>query len=460
MGFGRRIDGNMAMLFALALVPIVGMVGFGIDSSRQLSAANHLQKAVDTAVLSTARTMVDTSLTEVQRKAAAIDMLTANYASKGDVTLGVPVVTFPETNAIHVEVAGTLPTTFSSVFGVSALNIEASAGARYTSASTVEAVLVLDTSASMQGTPLDDLKVAASAFAADLLDPTKPEIKVGIVPFSEYVNVGMGNRSATWIDVDADYTDSGTSCHTPGCTCQASSPTSWTNPETGETGTGSSCSSWSCPVGATPVCSTWTRDYAWYGCVGSRTPPWDVQDVRWDVDVEGLLDTNGNKCGAPLLPLTNVETNVSGAIAGLYAQHEWTMTYMPAGLSWGLRALSPAAPFTEAMSDTDFAANGGKKLMVLMSDGSNTASRSSNGEHDDSDISAANATTLAACTEVKNAGIELFVIAFNVTDADTITMLRECATTFTHYSAATNVAQLTNSFKAASASIADITLFD
>ncbi len=466
MGLWRRTNGNMAMIFALALVPIVMVIGFSIDSSRQYSAATALQKAVDAAVLSAAQSFTDTSLTEEQRIQLAKDLVNSNFSGHEDVTLNVPVVTFPETNAIRIAVSGSIPTTATSLMGVSDLDINGSAAARWTSPSTLETVLVLDTTGSMEGTPLADLKTAAQTFVQDLIDPERPDIRVGIVPFAQYVNVGTGYRSADWINVPADYSKPYSHCSVDeddyedaGCSCVSQATHSWTDPETGETSTWTSCASWSCPSGEPEEeCASGAKDFTWYGCVRSRAMPYDIQDTRWDIDAEGFLGTNSNDCPSAITPLTNVQGTLTSEINALVARG-WT--YIPAGLAWGRRVLSPEAPFDEAMDAATFASKKGKRLMILMSDGANTKSLDTDdGFHTDEDVDAANARTLAACTEVKNAGIDLFVIAFNLTDPDTITMLQTCASTFEHYSAATDLASLTDAFEAASASVSSIALYD
>ncbi|MEM7767151.1 MAG: pilus assembly protein [Pseudomonadota bacterium] len=457
MSFWGKKNGNVAMIFALVLVPVVAIIGFGIDTSRQHSAAQQLQQAVDGAVLSSARMMIDTTLTQTEREALATTLVLANFADKDDVTLEAPVVTFPEPNAIRISVAGTMPSTATSVIGVSTLDIAASAGARFTSPSVIEAALVLDVTGSMDGGPIADLTTAAKAFVGDLLDTSRPDIKIGLVPFAEHVNVGIGNRNADWIDVPADYSTTENVCTDTGCVCTSETTTSWTHHETGAPMTGTSCTNWDCSS-STEVCEDDTDTFEWYGCVKSRAKPYNVQDTRWDIDADGFLEQNPGDCPSDaIVPLTNVENTLDTAIDGLTANGS---TYIPAGLAWGQRVLSPDAPFIGAMDAATFASNNGKKLLVLMSDGANTRSLNTDGKHTLSNVADANTETLAACTEIKTSGIDIFVIAFNVSDADTITMLQSCATTFTHYSAVTDLASLTAAFKSAAASVGDVVLFD
>jgi len=465
MELWRRTNGNMVMIFALTLVPIVMMIGFGIDTSRQHSAAAALQKAVDGAVLSVGRSFSDPDLTDDQRIQVAKDLVAANYTNRGDAVIDPPVVTFPEDDAIRITVTGSIPATTTGIMGMSTLKISASSAGRFTEPSTLDTVLVLDTTGSMDGTPLADLKTAAKAFAQDLLDSTKPDIKMGIVPFAQYVNVGTGYRSADWINVPADYSTPWSSCSISdsdytdaGCTCDGYDTVTHTNAETGATTSWTECTSWTCPgTPPTSSCTSGSDDYTWYGCVRSRATPYDIEDTRWDIDAEGFLGKSEFDCPTAITALTNNKGTILSEIDGLSARG-WT--YIPAGLAWGKRVLSPVAPFDEAMDDTSFAALRGRKLLVLMSDGANTRSLASSGFHTETDVSAANTRTLAACNDIKDDGIDIFVIAFNVTDTDTISMLQSCASTFEHYSAATDLASLTAAFKAAGESVSDIVLFE
>lgn len=54
MSFFRNIRGNVAIIFAVALVPILGLVAGAIDTSRHRSAENAAQVALDAALLNVA----------------------------------------------------------------------------------------------------------------------------------------------------------------------------------------------------------------------------------------------------------------------------------------------------------------------------------------------------------------------------------------------------------------------
>jgi len=73
-------------------------------------------------------------------------------------------------------------------------------------------------------------------------------------------------------------------------------------------------------------------------------------------------------CGDEMMPLGNDFGKMKSLIAGLATSGE---TYLPSGLLWGWRALTPVAPFTEAASSPDNTTS----IMIFMTDGFNTLSQ-------------------------------------------------------------------------------------
>lgn len=99
--------------------------------------------------------------------------------------------------------------------------------------------------------------------------------------------------------------------------------------------------------------------------VGSRNYPLDTQDGSYSTRVPGLLN---HWCPGTVLPLTSDVTAVNTAIDGMSA---YGQTYIPSGLVWGWRVLSPGAPFNESKKATDPKVS---QVLILMTDGANTKS--------------------------------------------------------------------------------------
>ena len=112
---------------------------------------------------------------------------------------------------------------------------------------------------------------------------------------------------------------------------------------------------------------------------------------------------------------------------------------MPAGLVWGLHALSKTDPISTAAA-YDPSNKRPRKTVVFMTDGINTKSMSSTTSttHTGSNTTLSNTYTSTLCTNIKNKGIEVYTISLMVTDATAMQMLRSCATDSAHYFDATD----------------------
>ena len=73
--------GNIAMLFGVIVVPVLLVVAFAIDSSRELSTAKHLQAAIDAASLAGAPALEDATQSDEEVRQIALASLSANLES-------------------------------------------------------------------------------------------------------------------------------------------------------------------------------------------------------------------------------------------------------------------------------------------------------------------------------------------------------------------------------------------
>ncbi|MGQ0456404.1 MAG: hypothetical protein ACT4OU_05010 [Hyphomicrobium sp.] len=68
--------------------------------------------------------------------------------------------------------------------------------------------------------------------------------------------------------------------------------------------------------------------------------------------------------------------------------------------------------------------------------------------HGGNDVTLANTLTVATCAGVKGAGIEVYTVAFDVTDATIKGVLEGCASSPSNYYDATSASQLSSAFEA------------
>jgi len=158
----------------------------------------------------------------------------------------------------------------------------------------------------------------------------------------------------------------------------------------------------------------------------------------------GVLNVVGwAHCPSEITPMTTDKAAILAEIAAMTASGE---TYIPSGLFWAQAIMSSDTPFTEGDSYAGIAAAGGVKAVVLVTDGENTASPGASGDHYETDAAQADDHTIELCDEIKSKGVILYTIAFDVADAATETMLRDCATTADAYFDADDAGELLAAF--------------
>ncbi|MEM1106617.1 MAG: pilus assembly protein TadG-related protein [Pseudomonadota bacterium] len=443
---------NVALITGMVALPFMAMFALAVDSNSISAAEMRLQTSCDGAILTVASDVSNERITLEEADQAFTGALNANL-----LPLRRMVVWTSQTAANGPTLTGTISGRYTTVFGefVHRERIDFQVDCLATVATSAsELVLVLDTSRSMTGSRMDALRLSANDMIDELITDGDDTSRIAVVPFTHHVNVGASNRNQPWMNVGADYSVDDTRCSSnsdqyraAGCTREDYACTRDGQPHT--------CRRWVCPPGATveQSCNPRTRNFTFYGCVDSRPDPERFSHDNYDVHpVRGQLSTGGGSCAnRPIQDLTSDIDTLKMTISQLRNSGD---TYMAPGLVWGLRVLSPGAPFDSAEDFATFRANNGRKAIVLMSDGENTRSPGNSGWRQDRnrgnwqrDEDFANANTLAACDIVKAAGIELFTIAFDVQDADTEQLLEDCATSADeHYYLAANTVQLAEAF--------------
>ena len=201
--YKKDTGGALAIIYAvLAMVLLLG-VGAAFDTSMAQKTKSRIQDAADAAVLAAARSG---EITQPRLQAVAQAAVDANNLSGAPLNT---VVTLTANGRVRVNVTGQYDTQLMSMFGKPAINLAALSEAPLISAEPVNIALVLDTTGSMSGAKLTSLKGAATNLVTTLESYNNSSLKMSVVPFSQYVNVGMANRSAPWIDVPADTSTTG-----------------------------------------------------------------------------------------------------------------------------------------------------------------------------------------------------------------------------------------------------------
>ncbi len=454
--------GNMAVTFAIGTTMLLTGIGAAVDYSIISKKKTEYQSIADAAVLAAARSGLGKkkdkddfgdNLQKIARKVAKANNHTGDK-------LKVKLKINKKTGIIRVTVSSKRKTFIMGLFGKSKVDISAVADAPLSISDPANIVLVLDTTFSMSGQKMDTLKKASKKLVSTLSEYDNENLRMGVVPFAQYVNVGMNNRNAPWIYDTQDYkVQTGTNCYYPvigqtNCRTETYGPTPPSPPGTCyNDGVAYSCGGSSGSPGGsyeacdniyanTQTCEPVYKTYKWYGCVGSRQTPWHERVKYKGVKIPGLYNTG---CGASLQPLTNNLSLVSSKIDELNPQGE---TYMPAGIMWGWRLLDRGQPFNEANAKYK---NNTRSVMILMTDGFNTKSKNYGTPkekwHNDSNRADADKLTATLCKKIKNKKIDVYTIAFAVSDMNAKKIIKNCASNPSYYFDAKDSAGLEQAFE-------------
>jgi Flp pilus assembly protein TadG len=454
--FFRRENGNVAMIVTLAMVPMLVSAGAAIDFVRAYLAKTTLQQAVDAAGLAGGADPGATSdqvlkMTEDFLKANAVGLELVEDKSK---------VTATVVNGIRkVDITATaeIETYFLQLIHIPKLEVRIDTRIQRSEIGGLHLALVLDATASMLQFPttggtrtkIESLKTAAVDLVNELMVPTSPDVSIAVVPYVGYVRVSSGANATNpnvpvpaWIAkrsrsvACSGYNPPAANCGMESCYLDGI----WTV---------NGCMNMSSPA-CQWQCNNIPITYVWDGCAGLRVFAADGQTITTQ-----HLNTLANPTSPPypgvprdtwhcanqqILPLTKTKTSVVNRINSISINTSSANTYLPSGLTWGWNVIAPGEPY-ENTEHAALLAKGGRKAMVLMTDGLNAMDYrpQSFSLHDRGYLytitssqlatnrAAPDALTSSLCTSIKNDGIILFTVAFDVNDPTTQALLTNCA---------------------------------
>ncbi len=490
--------GNVAVIFALALLPILAAAGSAVDITRALQVKARLNSALDAAGLAAGKKIDADDATII---ATANAYFQANYPADA---LGVPgelSVNITD-NTITLSVTARVETTIMKIAGFDEINV-GSTNEISRAVTGLEVALALDNTGSMAGQKLEDLKTASHELIAILFGSESfPEhLKVSLVPFAAGVNVGP-LFDPVWLDMagassihgeNFNFTagqtlwtlyDNITNRNWNGCVMErpngldeqdvpptAGSPDTFFVP-------------WFAPDEPNGSSPSYPNSYLSDGVSGTAaakqrsTAKYPSSGVAISGSVSASRGPDYNcKNTQAITPLTNDRLFLDGKIDAMTASY---LTHIPIGLAWGWRTLSSGAPYTEGALYTD---EDTIKALVLMTDGENTIS--GNGTHNLSTFTGYGFLSKAAahfgdatintqseaqqeldnktarlCTNIKAANpdnpIRIYTIAFQVSDPVTLNMLKACASTPAQFFASSDAAALSTAFKTIATELASL----
>ncbi|WP_428566477.1 MAG: pilus assembly protein TadG-related protein [Solidesulfovibrio sp. DCME] len=305
------------MLLAAALVGVMAAAGVAVDYSRVYVARNKLQNAVDAAALAGSLKLADDPDVENGTVETAVkDNLALNDAAAKNIE----VASGGATRSVCVDAEADVEMTLSKVIGTDTVTVSAEACAGYND---IELVMVLDATGSMKGTPITNVKSAATDLV-NLIMPSdnaaNTRSKIGLVPFQGKVRID-GNDPVT----------------------------AETNPDGVGTGCRNADGSLNNGKLKTEYSNTTSKSSIFYGYT-----------------ISGVSTSTDKTCSgmSPIRALSSDKSTILSNISAINAGAVTSGTLISEGIKWGHKVLSPEAPYTEGSTDKKV-----RKIMIVLTDG-------------------------------------------------------------------------------------------
>ena len=483
--------GAVIMLIALNFFVMVGVTGAAIDTARGMYLRSEMMSALDAAALAGGATVNQATFNATVNKYFNVNFPAGNLGATMQ-----PVQIAVDTYKEHVDLSvnGSLPGSLLQVIGAPASVAQSEVTVERKG---LELAMVMDNTGSMGATNIAAMKSAATDMINILYgsNPNVDNLWVSLVPYVSMVNIGTGNTSWTTGVTPANY--SPTTWH--GCVFARTNEMTDDTPAVGGLWTpflwpSSTDNPWICSAANTPFTNcrnemTMARHRSTCGLASGR---WSTTG-QYNINENQCAGNNGTGpnlgCGPALIPLTASKTAV---IAAINQMDFWSRggTNSGVGLAWGWRTLSPkwrgvwGSP-TPANLPLDYNTPMMSKALVIMTDGNNewysydtvpsdnyasnmtiyagdmTAySRPENGK-----LGTTNKTTATnilntnfsnLCTTMKNQGIIIYTITFNLSDTTVQNLWRSCASNPSFYFNSPDTATLTAAFHAIGDSLSNL----
>lgn len=407
--FGPGDKGSVAPIFALSAIPIVFIAGIAIDTNRQSAAQVEIQAATDAAALAAAAAYSTGNNNYAAVANAYFDKSVAQTPYIASLTLAKSVSIDTANNTLTMTVSGSMPTTLTRIVGYEEMSLGSSSGAPLggggegggsgpaqtmaagTSgdaggpaiSSTVslpvfsdnqkgQIVLVMDYSSSMEEYVGGKRKYVTMRDEADELvknlsqNNTNQDVEFGLVPFSHAVRVTMPN-----------------------------------NFYYGKTGT-------------TP--STY--------CIDDRNYPnnlkTDTPDTSTKNNSTKFFTTSCSYFSGNRLNVRPLSVDHAGTRDQISKMVPYGNTHIALGMETAWHLLTPGAPYEAKVNPEQTL-----KAVVLLTDGQQTSP--GNGPNNILSVAQAERNLEELCTRMKNDGIRVVTVSFDLSDQQTENRLKGCA---------------------------------
>jgi len=338
--------GNVAVVFALALLPVMSLMGAAVDYSAANGERAEVQKALDATALALAKLM---PANQAKLDQSGWEFFKANLDKTSLTGLQLNIV--PATGKLQLTAKGTYVPAMVNLLGITSFEVGAQTEVSW-GFKRLELALALDNTGSMAWSgKIVELKRAVKELLEKLeAAAQKPgDVKVAIVPFDTTVRVNLDYKS----------------------------PPSWI------------------------VFDSKKEKNTWIGCLEDRTQPNDIRDTPPNSTDPATLypaaACSSNGALVPIRPLTYDWQALRLTVEGMNPNGNTNVTI---GLAWAWHALTPSPVLIEgAVPEKDL-----EKYVIVLTDGENTENRWTTNR------SQIDARTRAVCTNIKAAGIKIYAI--------------------------------------------------
>lgn len=436
--FAGANEGNIAILFGIAVIPIISFVGAAVDYTRANSARSSMQAALDSTVLMLSKDLTEGTITASQITAKADAYFKALYTNTEAKSIAIT-ATYTENagngSTILVNGSGNIETGFMRVVGFPTMDFKTSSTSAWGNVR-MRVALALDVTGSMDyDGKMTAMKPAAKALIDQIaaLAKNPGDIYISLIPFAKDVNLGTSYKDETWINWD----NWSTANKTWG-TCSSSSYT------------------------RKDYCvnngHVWTPDKTkWNGCVTdrNRNPDYATKNTAPTSDPSTKFYAEQyNACPAQLMPLTYDFTALKAKVDSLDSNGG---TNQPIGIAWGWQSLTQGVPLNAPAEESNYTY---KKVLIVMSDGLNTQSRwSDEGNGQTQYNGAIDARQKIQCDNIKAQGIVMYTMHVNTNGDPTSTVLQYCASGTDKFSTVTSSSQIAQAFTAIGTSLSKLRVY-
>jgi Flp pilus assembly protein TadG len=435
--FTAARDGNVSVIFAVALVPLCLLVGAVVDYSRASSTKVAMQAALDSTALAMSQNAANLNSATLQQQSTS--NFNALY-SPSNVT-GVQLSTSynAASSTLTVSASGNMTTTFMRLAGVKDMAISGTSTVSW-GIPKLQVALVLDNTGSMnESGKITALKSASHQLLSQLQNAAQNpgDIQVAIVPFTTDVNIGTGYASQSWIDWSL-FTGSDPTSQNSATSCNAT--TTWS---------GWPCASAGGSFGGWTVSSSYSSSTAayqagWNGCVTDRAQNYDtLNTVPSSANTQTYFPADPsppmNGCPAQMMTMGYNWSAMNALIDSMVANGETNLTI---GLVWGWQALTSTLPLNDPAP-----APGTQQIIIFMTDGLNTANRWNNTFLGTGTQAQIDARTQLVCNNLKTTSITVYTIQVDTgNESPASTLLQNCASDISKWFLLTNPNDLVTTF--------------